>query len=170
MGKESTTGKTDKTDTDKITFEEQYKILAQDFDLPKYKEMSDEYEIDTIDAETKHIVREVAKKVFERIDNFKKILETLMHGDAGLIAMQEAEFFSEEEHEQIMSLTRKLMRLDRALLVAELENTDAAYAGFIKEAYSAWPQLKKELAPIAKKMHDGWQRPDTKKRKHNYLG
>jgi|GEM_PF-1097299 len=138
--------------------------------LPPYAQLVDEFEIDTIEPESQHIVREVAKKLFERTDGFRKILEALLQADTSVLTMQEAEFFTEAEHERIALLTRRLMGLDRALLVAELENKDSSYVTYINETWDAWPDMKRELIPIITKMRDGWSKQAGKKKSQHYLG
>jgi uncharacterized protein YlzI (FlbEa/FlbD family) len=145
-----------------------YAKLQKAYKLPKWEEMA-EFEIDMIESE-KHLVKEVAKKVYERMDLFKKILESLLQPDVSITAMQEAERLTDEEHLRITELVRDLMRLDRLLLAAELENNETAYAVYIIDATARWKAMKPTLAPIVRSLRAGWEKSGAKKQQHHYMG
>jgi len=155
---------------EKKTIAELYAPAARQYKLPEYDELNHDFEVDTIDPECKHLLKEVAKKVFERLDMFKKILETTIQPDASILTMQEAEFLSEADYDKVGDALRHLMRLDRTLLLAELENDEKAYAEFINEAMREWPRIKQELTPIVKRMQQGWSKPNGAKKRQQYLG
>jgi len=138
--------------------------------LPSFDFLNPEFDLDTIDPETKHLVKEVAKKIFERLDGFKKILEMTIQPDVNISSMQEAESLTEQDHDKINDLYKRLMRLDRMLLIAELENTDNAYTQFIIDGSKEWFSIKKELEPIIKKLHECWTAKNKTKQTHHYLG
>lgn len=147
-----------------------YAALAKKHGLPPFDDLNRDFDIDVIDAGTKHLAKEVAKKVFERIELFKKILETALQPDVSLLSMQEAEYLTENDQEIIADVLRRLMKLDRMLLIGELENDDALYAGFIKDSSAEWPRIKKELGPIFNRMLAGWSTKHKIKQFHHYVG
>jgi hypothetical protein len=146
-----------------------YTALAKQHKLPSYEELNKQFDIDTIDPESKHLEKEVAKKIFERIELFKKILESAMQPDVSILSMQESEYLTESDHETIADILRRLMLLDRTLLIAELQNDEALYADFIHQAAAEWPRIKKELAPIIGHMQQGWSTKHPLKQVHNHI-
>jgi hypothetical protein len=154
----------------KDEFKTLYSKLEKEHKLPSFDALNRDFDIDTIDASVKHPTKEIAKKIFERIELFKKILETSLQPDVSLLSMQEAEYLTETDHEIIADILRRLMKLDRTLLVAELENSDALYIGFIKDAAEEWPKVKKELNPVVQRMLAGWSTKHKIKQFHHYMG
>jgi hypothetical protein len=147
-----------------------YAQLAKKHQLPSFDDLNKDFDIDVIEAGTKHLAKEIAKKVFERVELFKKILETALQPDVSILSMQESEYLTENDHEIIADVLRRLMKLDRTLLIAELENDDRLYVGFIKDSYAEWPRIKRELGPIFNRMLGGWSTKHKIKQFHHYVG
>jgi hypothetical protein len=148
-----------------------YAPVAKQHKLPSFDTLNADFDIDTLDIHTKHVLKEVAKKIFERIEVFKKTLEVILQPDVSVISMMESEFLSDRDHDAVSDLLRRLMQLDRTLLVAEVENSEKLYATFIIEAAKEWQIMKKELLPIAQRLQQGWStRQKIKQRQHHYVG
>jgi len=147
-----------------------YDALQKKHKLPAYDVLNKSFDIDTIDPDSKHPIKEIAKKIFERTDSFRKILEGIQQSDTSIVSMIEAEFLTEQEHETINSSIRELMRLDRLLLYAELTNTENDYATFIIDTQKEWSVLKEQLAPIIQKLSAQWKKPSATKTPHHYVG
>lgn len=146
-----------------------YGALAKQHKLPAFEQLNKDFDIDGIDPLHKHLIKEVSKKIFERIELFKKIMENAMQPDVSVLNMQEAEYLTEQDHEIIADILRRLMFLDRALLLAELQNEDTLYAVFIRETAVEWPRIKKELALIILRMKEGWSTKHPLKQVHNHI-
>jgi hypothetical protein len=147
-----------------------YLVLQKERVLPDFDTLNLHFDIESIDPETKRIVKECAKRAFDQIDLFHKTLETLMQPDASILLMQEAEFLTETDHEKVADLARRTMRLDRRMLRAELLNTDDEYAEFLRQVTEEWPQMQKELLAILQKLEQGWSGKRKSDRQQNYLG
>lgn len=153
-----------------VTIEERYTVEREKHKLPEYQTLQKEFDIEGIEADTPRITKEVAKKVFEHIDIVRKTVEGLLQPDASILLMQEAETLAESDHEMIADLARRLMRLDRRMLRAELTNTDEEYAEFIRQAATEWPEMKQEILPIVERMERGWLNKRKGKQRQHYLG
>ena len=134
-----------------------YAELGKQHKLPTFDVLNADFDIDTIDPEAKHLLKEITKKIFERIEIFKKILETILQPDVSILSMQESEFLTDQDH-------------DRTLLIGELENSDTLFTEFINEAVAEWPQVKKDLMPVIQHMQLGWATHKKIKQFQHYLG
>jgi len=152
---------------DRKTIAAEYGRLLKAHALPPYAELA-EFDLDAIPHDTTHPLREVAKKIFERTDSFRKIVEGLLQPE-GISDMQEAEALS-AQNEEIAAILRQLMRIDRELLLAELDNGEAAYAGFVRDAVPAWNALKPRIAAIGKRLVACWEHSTSAKGTLHYLG
>ena len=168
---------TNKTSTDNAegtpktaTFEDRYAVECEKHKLPTHQSLQHEFDIEGIEADTPRLTKEVAKKVFEHIDIVRKTVEGLLQPDASILLMQEAETLAESDHEIIADLARRLMRLDRRMLRAELMNTDEEYAEFIRQAAAEWPEMKQEILPIVERMERSWINKRKGKQRQHYLG
>jgi hypothetical protein len=138
-------------------------------DLPSYESLVAEFDLDAIAPDAIHIPREVAKKVFERTDGFRKILDGLLQPE-GLAEMQDADKVGTAMNDEATALLRHLMRIDRELLVAELANTEASYCTFICDAVQQWTTIKPRLRPLVERLAACWQQPTARTRSPHYLG
>jgi hypothetical protein len=111
----------------------------------------------------------VAKKLFERTDNFRKILEAILQPE-GLCEMQETDALGGALNDEIALILRELMRIDRMLLAVELDNTEAAYVAFVADAHARWMAIKVRLAPIMTALERCWSQPNGARGKLHYLG
>ncbi|MDD9954137.1 MAG: hypothetical protein OXR66_07425 [Candidatus Woesearchaeota archaeon] len=148
-----------------MAFKEDYATLS----LPPYDELNAEFDLSAVADDCARPAKEVAKKIFERVDGFKKILESLLQPES-VIEMEEAGKLTEKQQQEIAAVIQSLMRIDRELLVAELENTDEAYVHFVNTAWAAWPSVKEKLQPIVQLLRDNWSVQKKLKITHHYLG
>jgi hypothetical protein len=155
---------------EKKTIQTIYTALQKTYQLPDFESLNADFDIDTIDPESKHFVKEITKKIFERLDLFKKILETTLQPDVSILSMQEAEYLTDADHEVVADILRRLMHLDRTLLIGELQNSNELYVDFINAAAAEWPKIKAELTPIFKHMQLGWSTRTKIKQFQHYLG
>ncbi len=138
-------------------------------DLPPYASLAAEFDLDAIAPDAYHPAREVAKKIFERTDGFRKIIDGLLQPE-GLAEMQEADEIGSMIGDEAAAILRQLMRIDRELLVAELENTEGAYTAFIQNASQQWDLIKPRLRPLVARLAACWQLPTAARRSPQYLG
>lgn len=137
--------------------------------LPPFEQLDAEFDISELPPETRRVVKDTAKRVFDRLNSFRGILEGLLQPDR-ILEMQEASALTDADRAEISSLLRKLMRLDRLMLEAELHNTDQAYAEYLRIAWAEWPMIKNHILPIIKKIQDEWKKPSAAKSVLHYLG
>lgn len=170
MASEKTASKSLEGPAKTVTLEERYAAEREKHKLPDYQSLHQEFDIEGIEVDTQRLTKEVAKKVFEHIDIVRKTVEGLLQPDTSILLMQEAETLAESDHEIIADLARRLMRLDRRMLRAELLNTDEEYAEFIRQAATEWPEMKQEILPIIERMERGWISKRKGKQRQHYLG
>ncbi len=147
-----------------------YGVLQAKYKLPDYDALNNQFDIDTIETKEKYVAKDIAHKVFEQLENYRKIMESMLQPEMSILNMQESEFISEEMHERILDYARQLMRIDRRLLIAELENTESDYAEFIIDAYNTWQPLQKQFLIIVKHLEESWKTKRKGKQSQHYLG
>lgn len=146
-----------------------YDALLSRHSLPEYSLLNAEFDLDSIDLGKRRILKEVAKAMFERTLSFRATLESTLQPER-FLEMQETEFLNDQERTIVADMLRHLMRLDRMMLVTELDNSDIAYAQFITECWTQWQKLKPQIHTILHRLEEGWDRPHSKKINPHYLG
>lgn len=147
-----------------------YAVLQAKYKLPDYDLLNSQFDIDTIETKEKYVAKDIAQKVFEQLENYRKIMESMLQPDMSIVTMEESEFLTEEMHAKILDYARQLMRIDRKLLAAELENTELRYAEFIIDANNTWQPMQKQFLVIVQHLEESWKLKRKGKQSQHYLG
>lgn len=146
-----------------------YGSLKKKYNLPGFDELDRDFEIAGIEEET-FLLREIRKKIAEKLEFFSKILEGTLQPETTLTQLYEAKFFSEEEKEKMFKLYKAIMMLHRQALLLSIENDEKHDAEFVNSFFGQWPRIKGQLATFFKKMEKGWKKETDVKEDLGYLG
>ena len=135
---------------------EAYGIAAKRLDLPAFDDLDNEFEISNI-TNTRFILREVRRRICEKIEHFTKILEELIQPDTTLSNLHEVKDMTEEQKKRAYDLYRNLMGQYRQALLIGVDNNDDETAAFIRDFLVRWQATKKELRGILTMMRDSWK-------------
>ncbi|MBD3248489.1 hypothetical protein GF336_00400 [Candidatus Woesearchaeota archaeon] len=148
---------------------ERYEGLRKEHNLPKFEEMNKDFEI--IDTEESFfILREIRRKIVERIQLYSKVLESILHPETGLSDLYECKLFTEEEKDRIYTLYKNMMVLEKGSLETSIDETDKKTSEYINLVFKEWDGIKKELFWITKKLKKGWEKEEILKEDVGYLG
>lgn len=149
--------------------EHRYRTLQKKYKLPSYKELDEEFEVNDIET-GRFLLGEIRKKILERIDPYLDIIDKILQPDQIFTELYEAKNFDEEEKKEIYALYRHLMWYMRHATEVSVTNTEKENALFITSFWKEWPDLKKKLVPIMKKLKEGWQLESETQERLAYLG
>lgn len=137
--------------------EKQYIELKKKLKLPDFKEIDFEFEISDLE-ETNFLLREIIRKMAERLDFCSTMLEEILQPDtSNLYALHETRNFDEDEKKKMYELYTKLMNFNRQSIEVSMEHNEKEEAEFISSLFNDWKTLKKELLVFVKKMRASWK-------------
>jgi len=152
------------------TIEDEYKKIVKKFELPKFDILEKEFGIGDIE-ETPYMLREIRKRVEDKVDDFTKIIESILQPDTGHIAsLHECKFFNDNEKEDMFNLFKELMKLNREGLKLDLEYDEKEEAEFLKNIVKHWEKIKTKMEKIVKKLKDAWDADIEKEQFQGYFG
>jgi hypothetical protein len=149
--------------------EDQYNKLKKQHTLPDYDLLDKEFEISTIEEEA-FLLRSIRKKMLEKIDFSIKLLDDMLHPEAGFASYRESSIFNEAEREQIINTYKKLMFFNRSATELALNDSDESNTKFINDFTQSWPDLKEPILTFVRKLKDSWKKDVSKKEVVGYLG
>ncbi len=152
-----------------MELKEQYQKLAKKNKLPSFDSLNNEFEISAIE-ETDFLLREIRRKITEKIELYVKVLDSLLHPEACLSDMYECRVFSDEEKNKLFNLYQKLMFLDRLSIESSIDEDDKKSSDFINEVVKQWDDIKKDFLPVARKMKESWLKDTDIKEELGYMG
>jgi hypothetical protein len=152
-----------------MALKQKYEPLQKKFSLPSYEQLDRDFEIGCIEADD-FPLREIRKKIEEKLKTARAMLEEVLQPDANLAGIYESRAFSEDEKKALFELYRKIMAQERQCMSLFITNDEATDAGFIKSFCAEWEQLKKKLASAADKLRDYWVNEKEVHEKLGYFG
>ncbi|MFH1316775.1 MAG: hypothetical protein ABII01_04605 [Candidatus Woesearchaeota archaeon] len=152
-----------------MEIKETYKGLRKKYDLPDFETLDRDFEASSIE-EDRFLLREIRKKIVEKIEFYSKILEDIVQPEATVTSMHECKAFEENEKEQVYAVYMRMMAAHRKSITLSLEDGEPNEAKFIKEFTIAWKDIKPELIKIIKKLEESWKKDTEFKEELGYLG
>jgi len=146
----------------------EYELLQKSHQLPKFEDMDAVFDLGCIERPE---LREVRKKVEEKIELVLEILNTILQPDTNSYSdMYECRYFSESEKEDIHHLFKQVMIIDRRLLEAEIASDEKVDAAVIREAHILYGSVKPQMLRIIVKMRDAWSQAVARSPSAGYVG
>ena len=144
---------------------EEYKKFQKKYNLPIYKKLNNEFELDYIE-DPFFLLRSIRRRIHEKIVFFAKIFEKVIFpNQAIMIEMYESKFFTEREKEDLLKTYEELLEIDRKALSLNISSTD-----YIKMAFKKWPELTKKSNFIIQKLDKSWKQEKSSLAKNHYFG
>jgi len=148
---------------------ELYTELQDKHSLPPYKQMDEEFELSGIENE-EHYLRNVRRKMVEKIDKVIGILDDILHPESSWASMVEEKVFPEEQGKKVLATYRRLKYYYRRNSELQVKDSDEENTKFINDLYAEWQGMQNEILAIVSKLKDAWTQELTTKEKVGYLG
>ena len=146
-----------------------YEQLRAKHKLPLFEELDTAFEISTIESDN-FLLREIRRKITERLRDISGLVERLLQPEANLIDMYESKAYTEEEKAVIFEQYRRLIIADRLSIEAELSNDEKMDAAFISSISQEWKAMKPGLIAFVKRLRETWESEADDNEKAGYMG
>jgi len=150
---------------------EKYEPFKKKYNLPSFKELDRLFEISDIEVSNGFLLRQVRKKIHEKIDFLNSLLNEVIYPEpSSLVSMHECRVFSEKDKEEAFDLFGQLMTLVRTSNELELSQMESHDAEFIKNVHKEWKSYTKRVSVFVGKMKESWKKTLPSDEELNYLG
>ena len=137
--------------------------------LPDFNRYNPEFGFEQI--EEGNFAKEISERILEKIEKYRKILEEFINTDgSSLSVLIELKAVDENDRDEINSLFKELIVIERGFLITELQNSESAYLAFIRDTLKKWDNKKPKLLGIIQKLRDSWKSNINIKENLGYLG
>lgn len=148
-------------------FKEEYEKVKQQYNLPSFEELDEEFDLVGVEGKP---IRAVRKKLGEKIEGIAKFLEELIQPEASFSSMYEIKDLTEGDKEKILKLFKKFMILYREGSKLSLNLGNERDAKFILGFLNEWKEIKQELIVVLDKVQNSWVKDDIVKTHQEYFG
>lgn len=134
-------------------FIEQYDGLAKQYELPNFKILNTDFELEKINQESVTILRVVRKTMMDKIVNTISFLEMLLNPvNAPRIYIPYLKVMTVEDRNVLDKLYSTFGKLSLQTLPLEIDYSEKDEAVMIKNIYKTWEENKKSLKLILLKV------------------
>ncbi|RME53630.1 hypothetical protein D6783_01470 [Candidatus Woesearchaeota archaeon] len=153
-----------------MTLKKSYEAIQKRFGLPPFEDVDDAFSLSSLDTDVL-TVKEIGQRVIERLGEFARTIEDLLHPDGGRFAyLMESNAFSDEDRKNLFVLYRKLMLKTRQWMVLDLEGDEQRQGAFLRELFKDWKTIRSRLMAMGKQLCEVWEKDSLSKADLEYLG
>lgn len=131
-----------------------------------------EKELGVLDfEESDDIINELIKSLREKINKYIHFLEDVLQPDSSLISLQESSTLSEQDRDDLFSLFKKVVLIQRTHLLVDLDGSNDDKIAYFKQLFAGWHDIKIQLRPFVQKTLSVWgDSVSFEEMKQNYFG
>jgi len=136
-----------------------YEKLREKYGLPSYEELDEEFELLYFHniLEINYPLRFIRRRIMDKISAFVHFFQNILNPTPGnLIAMEENSFLTKDEKDEITSLVKNMIILERESLLLDINHDEEKDAEFIKKAASKWEKYRVKVGTYTNKLREGW--------------
>ncbi|MBS3167042.1 hypothetical protein J4403_02450 [Candidatus Woesearchaeota archaeon] len=157
-----------------MNIEEEYKSLKEKYsNLPKYKDINDEFEIGALKEERIVLLpRTILRIMLSNVSNYISMIEPAINMTSGsLHTMIEAKHISDENKKEMFKHYKDLSKLIHEGIYAEMGD-EKETINFIIKLWKSWKELKQKQKNYLKEIISAWSAEDDfeKQRETGYTG
>lgn len=139
-----------------------HKLPADDLD--------EAFEIASIELDSPWFLREIRRKIVEKLDTFCDIIRVIIEPETSLADMHESKSFTSEEKNDLIILYKMIMIMKKDAQLLDIDSKDKKEAAFIKEVMVAYPEIKKRMTHLVERTREAWTKETDEKKDLGYLG
>jgi Na+/phosphate symporter len=147
-----------------------YEIIRKEYNLPKFEEMNDDFEIEKIaEKETELLIRNIRREILEKITNYMRFLEALMNSsNAPFLFMALANQITEKERKIINDLYTKFGKYFIKSISLDNDSNEKEEAELILEMCKEWKEIKEKFKELIEIFDASFEKKKERKSK-NYI-
>ena len=147
----------------------EYKKLSDKYNLPSYKEMDEDFDINKIDSIEDTLLRDIRKLMFSKFASVLNFVELLLNPTNGsMFHMYLVKGINTEEKNSLNNLFESLGSIEIESFSLDINYSEKNEAAYIKESYEKWQKMKPELDKIISSIKLNWKKVSSKKEKSYY--
>ena len=147
-----------------------YKKLSDKYNLPSYKGLDEDFDINKVDSVEDTLLRDIRKIMFGKFASVLNFIELLLNPSNGsMFHMYMVKGINSDEKNILNKLFESLGAIEIESFSLDIDYSEKNEAIFIKESFEKWQLMKPELNKIINSIKQEWKKSSSKKEK-SYFG
>jgi hypothetical protein len=149
----------------------EYSKLKTKYDLPSFEEMNQDFHIEKLcELETDYLIREIRKFLSDKLQNYARFIEAIIHpSNASMFIFSLIKTLDEKDKKILTEVYKKLARLEVDIIELDVNFSEIKEAEFVKDFYSVWQDVKKDMSKIMDSVKGNWDK-EIEKNTKAYFG
>ena len=154
-------------DQEEYNIEEDYEILKKEHNLPDFKTLAQDFEIEKItDKETLFLAREIRKIISEKITAYIHLFETLINpNNPPMFVFKILKNISPKEKTQIQKFYKILSKTQIEIMKLDTLYSEKKEVEFINKTFKMWQTIKPEIHSLFESFESNFENGDTSKKR-----
>ena len=151
--------------------EKEYDILKQKHNLPEFKELAEDFDIEKIqDKETSFLIREIRRAINEKISAYIHLFENLINPNAPpMFVFSILRNISTSDKDTIKEIYKTLSKTQIETMKLDTIYNEQEEAKFINETFNKWQELKPTIHKLIENFEASFK-TDNNSKKRSYFG
>lgn len=148
-----------------------YLEIQSKFNIPSFDEMNQDFNIERAsDIEVDLLIREIRKYLSDKLQNYMRFVETILHpSNASIFIFSIIKTIKEEEKNKLTEIYKKLARYEVDLIELDVQYSEEKEVKFISDFFKVWQEVKKDMLDIVGVIKDNWDK-EVEKGSKAYFG
>lgn len=144
--------------TDLELLKEKYEVVKGEHDLPFFDELNCEFQIEKIsEIETDFLLREIRRFISEKFSGYLRFIEAILHPvNSQIFVFSIIKSIGIEEKRKLENIYKVLSKREVEVIILDIDFSEEKEAIFIKESYSEWKEVKKDLLSVVNVVRLNW--------------
>lgn len=150
-----------------------YLEIQNKYSLPSFEELNMDFGIEKIvECETEILVREIRRFMSEKFSNYLRFIEAILNPvNSPMFVFSVIKTFENSEKKQLSEVYKKLAKKEVEILGLDIQFSEEKEVEFIKQSYSSWQEIKKDLLELVEVINKNWDREvEINKKGKGYFG
>lgn len=132
----------------------EYDKFGKKYELPDFDSLAEDFDIEKIvEKPSTFLLREIRKAMNEKISVFLQLFETFMNpSSAPMFVFSLLKNVDNDGKEKIKEVYKKIAKIEIKVLKLDILYDEKNEAGFIKDSFEKWQEIKKDVLPLFEKI------------------
>lgn len=129
---------------------QEYKKFEKKYSLPSFTELNEEFSIEKItDTETELLLKEIRRYVADKLMHYSNFIEACINpANQSMFMFSFVRSMCPEDKEKANEIYKELSKIRLELIKIDTTYSEEKEASFIKNSFTKWNEVKKELINI----------------------
>ena len=150
-----------------INLEEEYSKFKQKYDMPAFKELTEDFDIEKIqDKESSFLLREIRRTINEKTSAYLHLFENLINPNSPpIFIFSLIRNISTENKEMVKQLYNELSKSQIEVMKLDTIYSEESEAKFIKKVFNLWQEVKQKTYKLIESLESNMESTDTDSKK-----